>query len=185
MSRKKFSGKALVIQLCSNQLRVARMSLNSTVPTIQATSITDLPEGAVVDGVIHQLDTVRSALKDVLATPEFKRCKRVIFALCTTQVISEETSLPPVPMKKLAKMLESNMDMYFPVDTQNYHLAWEVTEQKNDKGEMTIQLWAVSTGIVQPYYLLANTCGIVTGMILLTIGHHYIHKSKHLEETSI
>ena len=30
-----------------------------------------------------------------------------------------------------------------------------------------------------------DTCGILTGMILLTIGHHYIHKSKHLEETSI
>ena len=73
MSRKKFSGKALVIQLCSNQLRVARMSLSSTVPTIQATSIADLPEGVVVDGVIHHLDTVRTALKDVLATPEFKR----------------------------------------------------------------------------------------------------------------
>ena len=160
MSRKKFSGKVLAIQLSSNQLRVARMSLNSTVPVIQATSITDLPEGSVVDGVIHQLDTVRTALRNVLETPEFKRCKRVIFSLCTTQVISEETSLPPVPAKKLDKMLESNMDMYFPVDTQNYHLAWEMTQRRNEKGEMALQLWAVSTAIVQPYYLLANSLGL-------------------------
>ena len=160
MSRKKFSGKVLAIQLSSNQLRVARMSLNSTVPVIQATSITDLPEGSVVDGVIHQLDTVRTALRNVLETPEFKRCKRVIFSLCTTQVISEETSLPPVPAKKLDKMLESNMDMYFPVDTQNYHLAWEMTQRRNEKGEMALLLRAVSTAIVQPYYLLANSLGL-------------------------
>lgn len=160
MSRQKLSGKALVIQLASGQLRIAKMSLGGSEPTILDTFTADLPEGAVVDGVIHQLETVRDTLQGALQTPELRRVKRVVFSLCTTQVIAEETSIPAVPLNKLDKMLESNMDMYFPVDTQNYHLTWQVTEKKNERGEMSLQLWAVSTSLVTPYYTLANDCGL-------------------------
>lgn len=30
-----------------------------------------------------------------------------------------------------------------------------------------------------------DTCGVVTGIIMLIIGHYFIYKSKHLEETSL
>lgn len=160
MSRQKLSGKALVIQLASDQLRIAKMSLGGSEPTILSTFVADLPAGAVTDGVIHQTQTVRDALQGALQTPELRRVKRVIFSLCTTQVIAEQASVPSVPLNKLDKMLESNMDMYFPVDTQNYHLTWQVTEKKNERGEMSLQLWAVSTSLVTPYYDLANSCGL-------------------------
>ena len=160
MSRQKLSGKALVIQLASDQLRVAKMSLGGSEPTILSTFAADLPQGAVVDGVIHQLEPVRNALRDALQTPELRWVKRAVFSLCTTQVISEQASIPAVPLNKLDKMLESNMDMYFPVDTQNYHLTWQVTERKNERGEMSLQLWAVSTSLVTPYYDLANDCSL-------------------------
>ena len=160
MSRQKLSGKALVIQLASDQLRIAKMSLGGSEPTILSTFVADLPEGAVVDGVIHQFDVVHDLLQTAIQTPELRRVKRVVFSLCTTQVIAEEASIPAVPLNKLDKMLESNMDMYFPVDTQNYHLTWQVTEKKNERGEMSLQLWAVSTALVTPYYALANDCGL-------------------------
>lgn len=157
---KKLSGKALVIQLASDQLRIAKTNLGAAMPQLQASKVMDLPQGAVVDGVIHQYDVVLDALQLALSTPELRRVKRAVFALCTTQVIAEEATMPPVPLSKLDKMLESNMDMYFPVDTQNYHLTWQVVEQKNANGEMALHLWAVSTSIVQPYYSLANSCGL-------------------------
>lgn len=160
MSRQKLSGKALVIQLISNQMRIAKMSLGGSEPNILDTYTAQLPEGAVVDGVIHQLEPVLDVLKTALLIPELRRIKRVIFTLCTTQVITEDTTLPQVPVSKLEKMLEANMDMYFPVDTQNYHLTWQLVNHDKAREEMSVQMWAVSTSIVQPYYTLANACGL-------------------------
>ena len=157
---KKLSGKGLVIQLSSDKIRIAKTNLGAAMPQLQASFVADLPEGAVEDGVIHDLEKVREVLKNALATEELRRVKKVVFALCTTQVIAETTTFPPMSVSKLDKMLEANMDMYFPVDTQNYHLTWQLVDKKNDRGEMEIQMWAVSTAIVQPYYILANSCGL-------------------------
>lgn len=157
---KKISGKGLVIQLTSSQMRIIKTTLGSDEPVIQARFIADLPEGAVEDGVIRDLDAVREILQDALAAPEFHRVKKVVFSLCTTQVIAEDTSFPPVPLNKVDKMLQANMDMYFPVDTQNYHLTWQVVDKQTKKGDMLVQMWAVSTAIVRPYYTLANSCGL-------------------------
>ena len=93
MSRQKLSGKALVIQLASDQLRIAKMSLGGSEPTILSTFVADLPEGAVVDGVIHQFDVVHDLLQTAIQTPELRRVKRVVFSLCTTQVNAEEASI--------------------------------------------------------------------------------------------
>lgn len=157
---KKLSGKGLVIQLSSDKIRIAKTNLGAAMPQLQASFVADLPEGAVEDGVIHDLEAVREVLKNALATEELRRMKRVVFVLCTTQVIAEETTLPRMAVSKLDKMLQANMDMYFPVETQNYHLTWQLVNKQNDKGEMEVQMWAVSTAIVQPYYVLANSCGL-------------------------
>lgn len=160
MSSKKLSGKGLVIQLSSDKIRIAKTNLGAAMPQLQASFVADLPEGAVEDGVIHNLEAVSLTLQQALTDPELRRIKRAVFVLCTTQVIAEETTMPQVAVSKLDKMLEANMDMYFPVDTQNYHLTWQLVDKKNDKGEMVIQMWAVSTSIVRPYYALANDCGL-------------------------
>jgi len=157
---KKLSGKGLVIQLSSDKIRIAKTNLGAAMPQLQASFVADLPEGAVEDGVIHNLEAVSLTLQQALTDPELRRIKRAVFVLCTTQVIAEQTTMPQVAVSKLDKMLEANMDMYFPVDTQNYHLAWQLVDKKNENGEMVIQMWAVSTAIVRPYYALANDCGL-------------------------
>ena len=73
MNIKKLSGKGLVIQLSGNKLRIAKTNLGAAMPQLQASFVADLPEGAVEDGVIHDLDAVREVLKGALATPELRR----------------------------------------------------------------------------------------------------------------
>ena len=160
MSRKKLSGKVLAIQLTGDQMRIAKMSLSGAEPSILATSVVDLPEGAVVDGVIHRSETIRNLLRTALKTSDFKRCKRVVFSLCTSQIITEDATLPQVPVNRLEKMLEANTDMYFPVDTQDYHLTWQLVHHDREREEMLVQMWAVSTSMVQPYYQVANALGL-------------------------
>ena len=160
MSRTKLHGKVLAIQLTSGHLRIAKLSLSGSEPAIQATSVHDLPDGCVVDGVIHRVETVRGVLRTALKNPDYKHCKRVVFSLCTSQIITEDATLPQVPVNRLEKMLEANMDLYFPVDTQDYHMIWQLVRHDREREEMLVQMWAVSTSMVQPYYQLANSLGL-------------------------
>ncbi|MCD8374333.1 MAG: pilus assembly protein PilM, partial [Oscillospiraceae bacterium] len=82
---KKLSGKALVIQLGRDEVRVAQTVLGSALPQLQQCRVLPMPEGAVADGVIESPDALRDTLTGVLREPEFKRCRRADITLCSTQ----------------------------------------------------------------------------------------------------
>ena len=115
MSKNKITGKVLVIQLGRNETQFVLTDNDSnvlygdTVPT---------PAGAVEDGMIWNADAVQGMLKSALKAPELRGVRQAVFVLCTSQVISETITTPDLPAKKLEKLLEANMDMYFPVDVE-------------------------------------------------------------------
>ncbi|MBQ8621451.1 MAG: pilus assembly protein PilM [Oscillospiraceae bacterium] len=159
MSKFKISGKVLVIQLGSRETHVVLAGKDSSV--IHGVTV-PTPAGAVDDGVIRNPEAVREMLKPVLKKPEFKGVRQVVYALCTTQVIAEAVTTPDLPESKLEKLLRANMDMYFPVDTKDYHLVWQIIGAKAGGGsrELAVQLWAVPLGLLKRYYTVANECGL-------------------------
>ena len=84
MTKSRISGKVLYVQLGRDETRIA---LFDGVDTPSLTLQT--PAGAVGDGVIQNMDAVRAMLKSALQQPEFKGCRKVVFSLCTSQVITE------------------------------------------------------------------------------------------------
>lgn len=160
MSKSKITGNVLVIQLGREETQIILMGSGSEVQ--YGTSVAT-PAGAVDDGAIRNPDAVRDMLKTALKTPEFKRVRQVVFSLCTSQVIAETVTTPDLPASRLEKLLRANVDMYFPVDIQDYHLVWQVVGPKNNDGgakELTVQLWAVPIAMVSRYYTVANACGL-------------------------
>lgn len=164
MRKKKLSGKALVIQLDRDELRIALTTLGSAAPKIQQRMIQPLPQGMVEDGEIRDPDGLRDVLKDALAAPAFKRRKRAVFSICSTQIIPETATVPAVGGRKMEKLLESNMDLYFPVDAREYHLVWKTVGPAGG-GEVSVQLWAVPNTLLASYYALANSCGLSVAAI--------------------
>ena len=163
MSKKNLKGRALVIRLDKDELRVALMILGAAEPTLLHSVVLPVPDGAVDDGYIVQPEVVKELLSTALLEPEFRRCNRAVFSLCTTQIITELATAPVLNEKKLDKMLRSNMDMYFPVDTKDYNLVWKINgNAKNEEGksELSVQLWAVSNSVLARYYAIANDCGL-------------------------
>lgn len=163
MENKRRSGRALVIQLGKESIRIAKTSLGASSGQFQAAVSVPTPEGAVEDGVIRAPEALREALRAALAAPELRRVRRAVFSLCTTQVISERVTIPAVPERRLGKLLESNMDLYFPVDTSEYRLVWQTVGTETDadgRENLTVQLWAVPRGMLARYYALANACGL-------------------------
>ena len=161
MSMQRLSGRALVVQITEREIRIAQMTLGSDV--ISERVILPTPPNAVEDGQLVGLDALRDAMEPVLRQGLFRRCRKVVFSLCSTQVISESVTVPAVKkQQRLGQMLLANMDEYFPIDPGEYQLSWEPVgvEQREDARLLRVQLWAVPRAMLQRYYALANSMGL-------------------------
>lgn len=161
MSKQKLSGRALVVQITEREIRIAQMTLGSDAISEQV--ILPTPPNAVEDGQLVGLDALRDAMEPVLRQGLFRRCRKVVFSLCSTQVISESVTVPAVKkQQRLGQMLLANMDEYFPIDPGEYQLSWETVgvEQREDARLLRVQLWAVPRAMLQRYYALANSMGL-------------------------
>lgn len=161
MSKQKLSGRALVVQITEREIRIAQMTLGSD--AISERVILPTPPNAVEDGQLVGLDALRDAMQPVLRQGLFRRCRKVVFSLCSTQVISESVTVPAVKkQQRLGQMLLANMDEYFPIDPGEYQLSWESVgvEAREDARLLRVQLWAVPRAMLQRYYALANSMGL-------------------------
>lgn len=161
MSKQKLSGRALVVQITEREIRIAQMTLGSD--AISERVILPTPPNAVEDGQLVGLDALRDAMEPVLRQGLFRRCRKVVFSLCSTQVISESVTVPAVKkQQRLGQMLLANMDEYFPIDPGEYQLSWETVgvEAREDARLLRVQLWAVPRAMLHRYYALANSMGL-------------------------
>lgn len=161
MSKQKLSGRALVVQITEREIRIAQMTLGSDAISTQV--ILPTPPNAVEDGQLVGLDALRDAMEPVLRQGLFRRCRKVVFSLCSTQVISESVTVPAVKkQQRLGQMLLANMDEYFPIDPGEYQLSWETVgeETREDARHLRVQLWAVPRAMLHRYYALANSMGL-------------------------
>lgn len=161
MSMQRLSGRALVVQITEREIRIAQMTLGSDV--ISERVILPTPPNAVEDGQLVGLDALRDAMEPVLRQGLFRRCRKVVFSLCSTQVISESVTVPAVKkQQRLGQMLLANMDEYFPIDPGEYQLSWESVgvEAREDARLLCVQLWAVPRTMLHRYYALANSMGL-------------------------
>lgn len=161
--RKRLSGRAFVILLDREEIRIAQMNLGASTPQIQEAMVIPTPEGAVEDGFILQAEPLRDCLRAALNAPELKRTRKVVFSLCSTQVLSAVTTVPAVAERQVGKLVNTNMDMYFPIDIKDYHLVWTpvgMTADENGAEARSIQLWAVPNALLVRYYHLANELGL-------------------------
>lgn len=161
MSKQKLSGRALVVQITEREIRIAQMSLGSDAISEQV--ILPTPPNAVEDGQLVGLDALHDAMEPVLRQGLFRRCRKVVFSLCSTQVISESVTVPAVKkQQRLGQMLLANMDEYFPIDPGEYQLSWESVgvEAREDARHLRVQLWAVPRAMLHRYYALANSMGL-------------------------
>ena len=160
MKGKHLTGRALIVQIDKEQMRIALVQMGHN-PRLQYSSVAETPEGAVEDGVINNPVALRDALSNAIGVPAYHNVRKVIFSLCSTQVLSEVVTVPNMPDRRLEKLLQANIDVYFPFDIQDHHLVWTPTGVlAANPNEQVVQLWAVPNALVARYYALGNACGL-------------------------
>ena len=161
----KITGKVLAVQLGREE---SHLVLLNAAGEVQYAVTVPTPAGAVEDGAIRNPDAIRAMLKDALRDPAFEKVRKVVFTLCTSQVIAETVRTPDLPEAKLSKLLRANADMYFPVDIKDYQLIWQIigsAQNEDGQKELVVQLWAVPAGMLNAYYTVANGCGLSVAAI--------------------
>lgn len=180
--------KALVIQLTRDESRIALMKTNATAPSLLNSVVLPTPEGAIEDGVIRDFEAMRELINSAIQTLKCKNVRRTIFVMCTSRITSETVTVPKAPQKQLGKILSANMDIYFPVEMDQYHMSWQILREvqgENDQAELEVKLWAVSKEVLTGYYALANACGLYVAAVdycghsqASVVGAYYTDRKK-------
>ncbi len=121
----------------------------------------DTPPDAMEDGYIKNKDSVAQMLKAQMQENGVKE-KDVVFSIASSKIASREIVLPYVPENKIAELINSTAQDYFPVNMEEYTLAYNVLDivKEGDKKNLKLMLLAAPDTLIQNYYSLADTLGV-------------------------
>lgn len=121
----------------------------------------DTPPDAMEDGYIKNKDTLANLLKNKIQENGVKE-KDVVFSIASSKIASREIVVPYVPENKIEDLINATAQDYFPVNMEEYTLAYNVLDivKENDKKSLKLMLLAAPDTLIQNYYSLADSLGV-------------------------
>ena len=117
----------------------------------------DTPEGVMEDGYVKDKDRMAQLLREQMKDNGVKE-KEVVFSIASSKIASREVTVPYVPEKNLDNLINATAQDYFPVNMDEYTLAYNVLEtvKEKDKKSLKLLLLAAPDSLIQNYYSLAD-----------------------------
>lgn len=121
----------------------------------------DTPPDAIEDGYVRQREAVANLLSKQIKENGVKE-KDVVFSIASSKIASREVVVPFVPENKLKELVNATAQEYFPVNMDEYTLAYNVLDvvKENDKKSLKLLLLAAPDTLIQNYYGLADDIGV-------------------------
>lgn len=121
----------------------------------------DTPEGVMEDGYVKDKDRMAQLLREQMKDNGVKE-KEVVFSISSSKIASREVTVPYVPEKNLDNLINATAQDYFPVNMDEYTLAYNVLEtvKEKDKKSLKLLLLAAPDSLIQNYYSLADLMGV-------------------------
>ena len=121
----------------------------------------DTPEGVMEDGYVKDKDRMAQLLREQMKDNGVKE-KEVVFSIASSKIASREVTVPYVPEKNLDNLINATAQDYFPVNMDEYTLAYNVLEtvKEKDKKSLKLLLLAAPDSLIHNYYSLADLMGV-------------------------
>lgn len=121
----------------------------------------DTPPDAMEDGYIKNKDSIAQMLKSQIHENGVKE-KDVVFSIASSKIASREIVVPYVPENKIKDLINATAQDYFPVNMEEYTLAYNVLDivKEGDKKNLKLLLLAAPDTLIQNYYSLADALGM-------------------------
>jgi type IV pilus assembly protein PilM len=133
-------------------------------PRVYYHVVCNTPEASINDGYLINPDAVANAIRTALVSNKIKGTKNVIFTISSTKIVTREQQLPQMKQAQLDSMIQTNLSDYFPIDLDNYQVAYTVLgtiDEGKDAGKLRVSIMAAENNLVESYKQLAASCGLV------------------------
>ena len=157
------ASKILSIELSNTTIRIVQMDYKTTNPRVYYHVVCNTPENSINDGYLINPDAVANAIRTALVSNRIKGTKNVIFTISSTKIVTREQQLPQMKAAQLDSMIQTNLSDYFPIDLDNYQVAYTVLgtiDEGKDAGKLRVSIMAAENNLVESYKQLAASCGL-------------------------
>ena len=155
--------RVLSIDITNESITVVEITASQKKQTnVHKVLIFETPEDSFEDGSIRNHEAIANAIRSQLSAAGITN-KNVIFVLNSTKIVNREVTIPQVPDKKVAGIINANASDYFPVNVEDYIVSHSVLEPITaDDGTKQLRVMAVAAPMtmVASYYDLATACGL-------------------------
>lgn len=153
--------KVLGVEFGTSAIRICEVDYKAKAPKVYKYVTLKTPEGAFRDDVVEPGEELVSLIKEALSENRI-RTKQMVFTMNSTKIASREVAIPYVKENKIGEVIKTNASDYFPVDLDQYELAYTVIgESENEKGikQYKVQVLAAPKNMINGYLSLAQALG--------------------------
>jgi Tfp pilus assembly PilM family ATPase/Tfp pilus assembly protein PilN len=137
--------------------KVCLVDYRKAVPRVYQAFVFETPEHAIEDGYIRDREKFSAVLMKEIQKHGIKE-RDVIFTLSSSKVVTREIVLPLVKESKIANIIDSQVDDYFPMDVSEYVISYTKMGQFEEDGQkkLKLALVAVPDNLLKNYYSFAE-----------------------------
>ena len=153
------------IDIGSHSIKVAEIEDSKKGMLLRNFGMIGLPENAIVEGSIKEMEIVSSALKNLFDNLKIKN-KNVATSISGYSVIVKKITVPKKEEKDLEESIQSESEQYIPFDINDVNLDFQILQPEKEETEetedeekeelMDVLLVAAKKDIVEEYISLLH-----------------------------
>lgn len=158
----------------SHSVKLAEIEDTKKGKLLKNFGIIGLPQDAIVEGAIKEMEIVSSAIKTLYKQLKLKN-KNVVTSISGYSVIVKKISVQRRGEAELEATIQDEAEQYIPFDINDVNLDYEILlpggaaedekEAKGDKGFMDVMLVAAKKDIVEDYVSLLHLTGLTPAIL--------------------
>ncbi|MDQ2085287.1 type IV pilus assembly protein PilM [Herbivorax sp. ANBcel31] len=121
--------KIISIDIGSNKIKLVYGYVRKNKLIVKEYAIADTPEDSIEDGKLLDIYSLVDVIKNSLIKKNKIRCKNLGLIIKGTGVIVREIQIPKSTEDEIEKMLEFEVEQYFPIGLENYVLDYRIIDE--------------------------------------------------------
>jgi type IV pilus assembly protein PilM len=158
------------LDIGTSGVRAAELTIGKGGVTLERFGQVALPEGAVRDGEVMDVDAVAGAVKQLWSQAKFSS-KKVVVGVANQKVVVRQVDLPWLPVNELRKSLAFQAQDFIPMPVEQAILDFHPLEEfTNDSGNrmLRVLLVAAARDMVDSALAAVSKAGLTATMVDLT-----------------
>lgn len=148
------------LDIGSSLIKVAEIRETAKGPELKKFGITRIDPGAIVDGVIEDVEGVANSIRTLFKTHKIKE-KNVAISTGGYSVVIKTISLPTVSEKVLQDSIRFEAEQYIPYDIEDVNIDFQILGTSTfSPNQMNVLLVAVKKDLVASYMDLTRRAGL-------------------------